>query len=81
VGDCVRRVNLTPAMASSSVSADPEDLTLDNDRDGKVKLNVLKKVQLQELCHTFNGHIGRLELELKKNKAPDKTFKLRSELK
>jgi hypothetical protein len=74
-------------MAGSSVSADPEELTLDNVRDGKVKLNVLKKVQLQELCNTFIGHIGSLELELEKNKAPrnvstsDETFKLRAELK
>jgi hypothetical protein len=57
-------------MAGSSVSADPEELTLDNVRDGKVKINVLKKVQLQELCNTFIGHIDRLELELEKNKAP-----------
>jgi hypothetical protein len=67
--DCVRSVYLTPAMAGSSVSADPEELTLDNVRDGKVKINVLKKVQLQELCNTFIGHIDRLELELEKNKA------------
>jgi hypothetical protein len=51
-------------MASSSVSADSEELTLHNVRDGKVKLNALKKVQLLELCNTFIGHIGRLELEL-----------------
>jgi hypothetical protein len=67
VGDCIRSVDLTPGMAGSSVSADQEDLTLDNVRDGKVKLNVLKKVQLQELCNTFIAHIGCLELELEKN--------------
>jgi hypothetical protein len=33
-------------MAGSLVSADSEDLTLDNVRDGKVKLNALKKVKL-----------------------------------
>jgi hypothetical protein len=88
VGDCVRSVNLTPMMAGSSDSADQEDLTLDNLRDGKVKLNVLKKVQLQELCNTFIVQIGRLELKLEKYKAPhnvstidDKTFKFRAELK
>jgi hypothetical protein len=53
----------------------------------KVKLNALKKVQLLELCNTFIGHIGRLELELEKNKAPhnvstsNETFELRAELK
>jgi hypothetical protein len=57
-------------MAGSSVSADSEELTLDNVRDGKVKLNTLKKVQLLELCNTIIGHIGRLELELEKNKDP-----------
>jgi hypothetical protein len=43
---------------------------------------------LQELCNTLIGHIGRLEFELEKNKAPhnvstidDETFKLRAELK
>jgi hypothetical protein len=89
----VRSVDLTPApapapaMAGSSVSADPEELTLDNVRDGKVKLNVLKKVQLLELCNTFIGHISRLEFELEKNKAPhnvstsNETFELRAELK
>jgi hypothetical protein len=71
VCDCVTSVDLTPAIAGSSVSAaDPEELTLYNVRDGKVKTNVLKKVQLQELCTTLIGHIDRLELELKKNKAP-----------
>jgi hypothetical protein len=76
-------------MAGSSVgTANPEDLTLVNVRDGTVKLNVLKKAQLQELCNTFIAHIGRLKLELEKNKAPhnvstidNKTFKLRAELK
>jgi hypothetical protein len=74
-------------MAGSSVSADSEELTLDNIRDGKFKLNVLKKVQLLELCNIFIGHIGRLELELEKNMAPhnvstsNETFKLRAELK
>jgi hypothetical protein len=83
----VSSVDLTPAMAVSSVSADSEELTLDNVRDGKVKLNALKKVQLLELCNTFIVHIGRLELELEKNKAPhnvstsNETFELRAELK
>jgi hypothetical protein len=88
VDDCIRSVDPTAAMAGNSVSAaDPEDLTLDNVRDGTVKLSVLKKAQLQELCNTFIAHIVRLELELEKNKSPhvstidDETFKLRAELK
>jgi Mg-chelatase subunit ChlI len=42
---------------------------------------------LLELCNTFIGHIGRLELELEKNKPPhnvstsDETFELIAELK
>jgi hypothetical protein len=75
-------------MGGSSVSsADLDDPTLANVRDGKVKTKTLRKDQLQELCATLLGHIDDLELNLEKAKAPhsvstpDKTFKLRAELK
>jgi hypothetical protein len=84
----VARGNITPAMAGSSVSAtDPEELTLDNVKDWKFKTKLLKKDQLQNLYATLIGHIDKLKLELEKNKCPynvstpDKTFKLRAELK
>jgi hypothetical protein len=71
VCNCVGSVDLTSAMAGSSVSAaNPEEVTLDNVRNGKVKTNLLKKFQLQELCATLFGYINRLELDLEKNRAP-----------
>jgi hypothetical protein len=85
--------NTHAAMAGrlvSSVSTDPpEEPTLDNVREmSPAKLNLLKKAQLLELVNSFMAHIGRLDLDLKKNKVPhnvstidNETFKLRAELK
>jgi hypothetical protein len=85
--DCAQGNVHTPAMAGGSVSADPDELTLDNVRDGKVKYKNLKKDQLQELCATLLGRIEDLELGLEQAKVPhnvstpDETFELRAELK
>jgi hypothetical protein len=90
MGNCVGSVprgNVNTTMAGGSVSADPDELTLDNVRDGKVKYKNLKKDQLLELCATVLGHIKDLELGLEKAKAPhngstpEETFELRAELK